>query len=55
MLAAISTPRSCFLHSSIAITMETHGHLMQNLHGEVSAEVDGALGTALNRRADNVG
>ena len=42
-------------HSSIAITMDIYSHLMPNMQGEAAASVDGALGTAINKRAEDIG
>jgi integrase len=39
-------------HSSIAITMDIHSHLMPNMQSEAASAVDGALRAAINNRDD---
>ena len=39
-------------HSSIAITMDIHSHLMPNMQGEAAATVDVALRAAINKPKD---
>jgi integrase len=39
-------------HSSIAITMDIHSHLMPNMQGEAAAAVDVALRAAINKPKD---